>query len=93
MWYAVKWEKAYYGLPGLGWIIEMVAYDVSGNVVFLDGADFDTSTSRDQPLSLREAQEPRRGAGAAALDRTRRPCREGSDARPVSGRGGIRTHG
>ena len=27
--YAVKWKKAYYGLPELGWIIEMVAYDVS----------------------------------------------------------------
>src|SRR6266511_1544304 len=25
--YAVKWKKAYYGLPELGWIIEMVAYD------------------------------------------------------------------
>jgi hypothetical protein len=39
--YAVKWKKSYYGLPGLGWIIEMVAYDVSVNVVFLGGADFD----------------------------------------------------
>jgi hypothetical protein len=39
--YAVKWKKAYYGLPELGWIIEMVAYDVSVNVVFLGGADFD----------------------------------------------------
>ena len=40
--YAVKWKKAYYGLPELGWIIEMVAYDVSVNVVFLGGADFDS---------------------------------------------------
>jgi hypothetical protein len=39
--YAVKWKKAYYGLPKLGWIIEMVAYDVSVNVVFLGGAGFD----------------------------------------------------
>ena len=23
--YAVKWRKAYYGLPELGWIIELVA--------------------------------------------------------------------
>src|SRR3546814_18240158 len=38
--YAVKWKKAYYGLPKLGWVIEMVAYDVSVNVVFLGGADF-----------------------------------------------------
>ena len=39
--YAVKWKKAYYGLPELGWIIEMVAYDVSVNVVFFGGADFE----------------------------------------------------
>ena len=39
--YAIKWKKAYYGLPELGWIIELVAYDVSVNVVFLGGADFD----------------------------------------------------
>ena len=39
--YAVKWKKAYYGLPELGWIIEMVAYDVSVNVVFFAGAEFD----------------------------------------------------
>ncbi len=40
--YAVKWKKAYYGVPGKGWVIEMVAYDVSVNVVFLAGADFKT---------------------------------------------------
>ena len=38
--YALKWKKAYYGLPDHGWIIELVAYDVSVNVVFLGGADF-----------------------------------------------------
>jgi hypothetical protein len=40
--YAVKWKKAYYGVPEHGWVIEMVAYDVSVNVVFLGGADFDS---------------------------------------------------
>jgi hypothetical protein len=39
--YAVKWKRPYYGLPEFGWIIEMAAYDVSVNVVFLGGADFD----------------------------------------------------
>jgi hypothetical protein len=39
--FAVKWKKAYYGLPEVGWIIEMVAYDVSVNVVFFGGEDFD----------------------------------------------------
>jgi hypothetical protein len=41
--YAMKWKRAYYGLPDLGWIVEMVAYDVSVNVVFFGGAEFDRS--------------------------------------------------
>jgi hypothetical protein len=64
--YAVKWKKAYYGLPELGWIIEIVAYDVSVNVVFFGGADFDPppplgSTGRDRYVkvkTLEEAQAP-----------------------------------
>jgi hypothetical protein len=64
--YAVKWKKAYYGLPDLGWIIEMVAYDVSVNVVFLGGADFDPPPplgDRDRSryvkvTTLDKAQEP-----------------------------------
>ncbi len=40
--YAVNRKRAYYGLADLGWIIEMVAYDVSVNLVFLGGADFDS---------------------------------------------------
>jgi hypothetical protein len=39
--YAVKWKRPYYGLPELGWIIEIAAYDVSVNVVFFGGAEFD----------------------------------------------------
>lgn len=39
--YAVKWKKAFYGTPERGWIIEMVAYDVSVNVVFFGGAKLD----------------------------------------------------
>ena len=64
--YAVKWKKAYYGLPELGWVIEIVAYDVSVNVVFLGGADFDpppplgdTDRSRYVKVTtLEETQEP-----------------------------------
>jgi hypothetical protein len=64
--YAVKWKKAYYGLPALGWIIEVVAYDVSANVVFFGGADFDPppplgSTGRTRYVkltSLNEVQGP-----------------------------------
>lgn len=39
--YAIKWGKVYYGLPDPGWIIELVRYQVSVNIVFLGGADFD----------------------------------------------------
>ena len=64
--YAVKWKKAYYGLQKLGWIIEMVAYDVSVNVVFFGGADFDPppplgTTGRTRYVkvkALEEAQAP-----------------------------------
>ena len=64
--FAVKWKKAYYGVADLGWIIEMVAYDVSVNVVFLGGADFDSppplgDTDRSRYVkvtSLDEAQIP-----------------------------------
>ena len=48
--YAVKWKKAYYGLPDRGWILELVAYDVSVNLVFLGGAAFD------QPPPLGEGE-------------------------------------
>ena len=47
--YAIKWKKAYYGLPEQGWIVEMVAYDVSVNVVFFGGAEFDTPPPPEQP--------------------------------------------
>jgi hypothetical protein len=63
--YAIKWKKAYYGSPDLGWIVEIVAYDVSVNVVFLGGAGFDsppplgTGQSRYVKVnSLEEAQAP-----------------------------------
>ena len=39
--YGVKWKKAYYGTPELGWVIELVAYDVSVNIVFFAGVRFD----------------------------------------------------
>ena len=64
--YAVKWKRAFYGSPELGWIIEMVPYDVSVNVVFLGGADFDPppplgDTDRTRYVkvkTLEEAQGP-----------------------------------
>ncbi|MBV8463802.1 MAG: DUF1801 domain-containing protein [Acidimicrobiales bacterium] len=64
--YAVKWKRPYYGRPELGWIIELAAYDVSVNVVFFGGADFDAppplgSTDRTRYFKvtrLEEAQLP-----------------------------------
>jgi hypothetical protein len=60
--YAIKWGKAYYGLPKSGWIIEIAAYDVSVNVVFLGGADFDHppplgETDRSRYVKLRTMEE------------------------------------
>ena len=59
--YAIKWNKAYYGLPEHGWNIEMVAYNVSVNVVFLGGADFDSppplGTGRSRYVKLRTLEE------------------------------------
>lgn len=60
--YAVKWKKAYYGLPDLGWLMEMVAYDVSVNVVFFGGAEFDPppplgTTGRTRYVKLKTLEE------------------------------------
>lgn len=60
--YAVKWRKAYYGLPDLGWIIEVAAYDVSANIVFHGGADFDSppplgTTGRTRYVKIRSLEE------------------------------------
>lgn len=64
--YAVKWKRAYYGLPDLGWIIELAPYDVSVNVVFLGGADFDP------PPPLGTADRTRY-AKVTTLDEAQRP--------------------
>ena len=60
--YAVKWKKAFYGSPELGWVIEMVAYDGSVNVVFLGGAEFDPppplgSTGPERYVKVRTLEE------------------------------------
>ncbi len=60
--FALKWKKAYYGLEEHGWIIELVAYDVSVNVVFHGGADFEDppplgDTGRSRYVKVRSANE------------------------------------
>ncbi len=37
--YAIKWGKAYYGSSPHGWCIEIAAYAVSANLVFLNGSE------------------------------------------------------
>lgn len=64
--YAVKWKKAYYGLPARGWIIELAAYDVSANVVFLGGADLSPppplGSGRSRYVKVRTSEEARDAA-------------------------------
>ena len=60
--FAVKWKKAYYGVPEHGWVIEMVAYDVSVNIVFFGGADFvppppPGTTGRSRYIKLKSLDE------------------------------------
>jgi hypothetical protein len=62
--YAIKWKKAYYGLPDLGWVIELVAYDVSVNVVFFGGEDLDPppplgDTDRSRYVKVKTLEEAR----------------------------------
>jgi len=63
--YAVKWKRVYYGLSELGWIIEIAAYDVSANVVFMGGADFEPppplgTTDRTRYVKVTTAAETQR---------------------------------
>ena len=64
--YAVKWKRPYYGRPALGWVIELAAYDVSVNVVFLGGADF----GRPPPLGTTDRT---RYVKVTSVDEARRP--------------------
>lgn len=72
--YAVKWKKAYYGTPELGWVIELVAYDVSVNVVFFGGADFDPppplgDTDRSRYVKVKALEEAQRPEMRSWLER------------------------
>jgi hypothetical protein len=63
--YAIKWKGPTTGLPGLGWIIEIAAYDVSVNVVFLGGADFESApplgtTDRTRYIKVTSIEEAKR---------------------------------
>lgn len=75
--YAVKWKRAYYGLSDCGWIIELAAYDVSVNVVFLGGADFDPppplgSTDRTRYVKVTSLEDAQRSELRGWLDQAGR---------------------
>lgn len=59
--YAIKWGNAYYGTKELGWLIEVAAYDVSANIVFLKGSDFVSKpplgTGESRYIKLRSIEE------------------------------------
>lgn len=59
--YAIKWGNAYYGTQELGWLIEVAAYDVSANMVFLKGSDFNPQlplgSGESRYIKLREVNE------------------------------------
>ena len=60
--FAVKWRKAYYGVPEHGWVIEMTAYDVSANLVFFAGAEMDPppplgTTGRSRYVKVRDLDD------------------------------------
>ena len=63
--YAIWRNHAFYGLPKLGWIIEVAPYAVSVNVLFLGGADFATppplgTTDRTRYIKVTELDDQRR---------------------------------
>jgi hypothetical protein len=75
--YAVKWKRPYYGLPELGWIVELAAYDVSANVVFHGGADFASppplgSTGRTRYIKVTTLDDTRRPELRAWLEEASR---------------------
>ena len=60
--YAIKWGKVYYGTKELGWLIEVAAYHVSVNIVFLSGAEFNPAPplgndKRTRYIKLRTLEE------------------------------------
>ena len=73
--YAVKWKRPYYGLPQLGWIIEIAAYDVSVNVLFFGGADFESLPRSERPTGPGTSRSP------ASRRRSDRSCINGSSKR------------
>lgn len=75
--YAVKFHRAFYGLPGLGWVIEVAPYFKSVNVLFLGGADFENppplgTTGRTRYVKITTVEEGKRADLCAWMERAGR---------------------
>jgi hypothetical protein len=75
--FAVKWKRPFYGLPDLGWMIELAAYDVSVNIVFFGGADFESppplgDTDRSRYVKVRSLEEAQTGEMTAWIEQASR---------------------
>jgi len=98
--YAVKWKRPYYGLPDLGWIIELAAYDVSVNVVLHRRCRLrlPTATRNQRPDPLRQGDHSGGSTTtrAAQVDRGGEP-HAGLDLKVIAPRrlpvGEVSTHG
>ncbi|HVW80520.1 MAG TPA: DUF1801 domain-containing protein, partial [Mycobacteriales bacterium] len=75
--FAAKRGRPHYGLPDLGWIIEVAPYHQSVNVVFYGGADFDPppplgTTDRTRYVKLTSIEEVDSPEFAAWLEQAAR---------------------
>jgi hypothetical protein len=75
--YGVKYRRAFYGVPGRGWVVEIAAYMVSANVLFLGGADFGDppplgDVNRTRFVKIRTVDEARQPDLLRWLDQARR---------------------
>ena len=75
--FAVKWKRPFYGLADLGWIIEIAAYDISVNVVFFGGADFDSppplgDTGRSRYVKVKTLEEAQAAEMTAWIEQAAR---------------------
>ncbi len=75
--YAVKWKYAYYGLPELGWIIEIESFAVSVNLVFFGGVELDPppplgTTDRSRYVKLTKLEDASRPEIASWIEQAGR---------------------
>lgn len=73
--YAVKWGKAFYGSARLGWCVELAAYHVSVNVVFLNGSRLDKPPELGEETRYVKITTLEEARSARVTEWTRQACR------------------